>query len=168
MSDDQNPQDEQENEQAPEISETEKIQAELEQMTQIAQRSAADFANYKRQMDEQRAELMAYANRQLLNAIFPAIDNLVRATENLPEDLADNEWIKGVLSTEKSLMDALASLGLAPIEATGVPMNPHQHEVLMEAAGPKGDVIQIFEKGYSFNGKTIRPAKVQVGNGDEA
>ena len=164
MSDDKNPQDDQ----AQELTELEQLQAELMQMTQVAQRTAADFANYKRQVDEQRAELMAYANQKLLNAIFPAIDNLVRATENLPEELVENEWIKGVLATEKSLMDALASLGLAPIEETGIAVDPHQHEVLMEAAGPKGEVIQIFEKGYSFNGKTIRPTKVQVGNGETA
>jgi len=169
MSDDQNIQDDaQVQETAQEPTELETLQAELEQMTNLAKRTAADFANFKRQMDEERSELMAYANLKLLNAIFPAIDNLARATENLPEDLVENDWAKGVLSTEKALMDALASLGLSPIDQAGVPMNPHQHEVLMEGPGTKGDVTQVFEKGYAFNGKTIRPAKVQVGNGNEA
>lgn len=139
------------------------LQAELEQMTNLAKRTAADFANFKRQMEEERSELMAYANLKLLNAIFPAIDNLARATQNLPAELQDNDWAKGVLSTEKALMDALTSIGLSPIDQSGVPMNPHEHEVLMEGPGPKGEVTQVFEKGYRFNGKTIRPAKVQVG-----
>lgn len=147
--------------------ELEALQTELEQMTHLAKRTAADFANFKRQMDEERSELMAYANLKLLNAIFPTIDNLNRAMANLPAELAEHEWTKGVLSTEKSLMDALTSLGLSPIDQTGVPVNPHQHEVLMEGPGPKGEVTEVYEKGYSFNGKTIRPAKVQVGNGDQ-
>lgn len=161
MSDEAKPQDEQTI-----GSELETLQEELAKMTDLAKRTAADFANFKRQSSEERTELMAYANLKLLNAIFPAIDNLARATENLPEELRENEWVKGVLSTEKALMDALASLGLSPINQTGVPMDPHKHEVLMEGAGPKGDVTQVFEKGYSFNGKTIRPAKVQVGSGE--
>lgn len=159
--DDQTPQDQI----GPEL---EELQAELEKMTDLAKRTAADYANFKRQTAEERSELMAYANLKLLNAIFPAIDNLVRAAENLPEDLAANDWATGVLSTEKALMNALASLGLSPIDQTGVPMDPHQHEVLMEGAGPKGEITQVFEKGYSFNGKTVRPAKVQVGNGSDA
>ncbi len=144
----------------------EKLKRELEQMTDLAKRTAADFANYKRQIDEERKELTATANFKLLNAIFPAIDNLKRASENLPKELEQHDWVKGVLSTEKALMDALASLGLYSIEEIGVDMNPHQHEVLMEGPGEKGKVVQIFEKGYRFNEKTIRPAKVQVGNGE--
>lgn len=161
MSDEANPQDEQNI-----GSELETLQVELEKMTDLAKRTAADFANFKRQSSEERNELMAYANLKLLNAIFPAIDNLGRAAANLPEELATNDWATGVLSTEKALMDALASLGLTPIDQTGVPMDPHQHEVLMEGVGPKGEITQVFEKGYSFNGKTIRPAKVQVGAGE--
>lgn len=173
MTDDQKPQDDQHDELViseepgdPADADAAALQEELEKMTSLAKRAAADLANYKRHIEEQRADMMAFANKRLLEAIFPAIDNLSRAASSLPEELAENEWAKGVLTVERQLIESLTSLGLAAIEETGVPMDPHKHEVLMEAAGPKGEVIQIFEKGYSFNGKTIRAAKVQVGNGE--
>lgn len=138
----------------------------LAQMTETAKRALADLQNFKRRAEEERADLQVYANMQLLSAIFPAIDNMQRAMESIPEELKNNEWVKGVAATEASLLQALTTLGLETIDQKGVPVDPHKHEVLMEASGPKGEVLQIFEKGYLFKGKTIRPAKVQVGSGE--
>lgn len=135
----------------------------LAQMTEAAKRVMADFQNFKRRTEEERGELQVYANMKLLQAIFPAIDNLGRAFENIPEELKENEWVKGVQATEANLLSALETLGLETIDATGVPVDPNIHEVLMEGEGPAGEVTQILEKGFSFKGKTVRPAKVQVG-----
>jgi len=148
-----------------EPSELDKVKAELALMTVTAQRTMADFQNFKRRSEEERRELQVYANMKLLQSIFPAIDNLGRAFNAIPKELKENEWIKGIEAIDANLMTALENLGLEPINETGVAVDPHLHEVLMEANGPKGEIIQIFEKGYSFKGKTIRAAKVQVGNG---
>lgn len=142
-----------------------KLTDELAQMTETAKRAIADFQNLKRRTEEERDEIRIYANKRLLEAIFPAIDNFKRAFEQTPEELKNHEWVKGLEGIEKSLVDALSNLGLESIEAVGVPVDPNQHEVLMEGEGDAGHVVKIFEKGYSFNGKTIRPAKVQVGSG---
>lgn len=143
--------------------ELEKLRAELAAMTETAKRTLADFQNFKRRTEEERGELQIYANKRLLEAIFPALDNFARAFAQIPEELKGNEWVKGLDSIESNLVRALENLGLQSIEETGVPVNPHEHEVVMEAEGASGQVLQIFEKGYRFNGKTIRPAKVQVG-----
>lgn len=153
MTDDQNIPDE----------ELEQLRQELETMTATAQRALADLQNFKRHAEEQRSELSVYANIQLLNALFPTIDNFTRAFEHIPEDIANHEWIKGMQGVQSGLIQTLTQLGLEPINETGVPMDPHSHEVLMEGDGPAGQVLQIFEVGYRFNGKTLRPAKVQVG-----
>lgn len=139
------------------------LEAELEAMTETAKRTLADLQNFKRRADEERSELKVFANKQLLSAIFPALDNFARALEQTPEELKDHEWIKGIQATENNLMGALKAQGLEPIDQSGVPFDPNLHEGLMEGNGPKGQVIQIFEKGYSFNGKCVRPAKVMVG-----
>lgn len=141
------------------------LQEELATMTEAAKRALADLQNFKRRTEEERADLQVYANIKLLEAIFPAIDNLARAFEHTPEELRDNEWVKGIQEIEKGLLSSLEQLGLKAINQTGVPADPHRHQVLMEGDGPAGEVIQILEKGYEFNGKTIRPAKVQVGKG---
>lgn len=146
--------------------ELEKLQGELAQMTETAQRSLADLQNYKRRVEEERGELQVFANMKFLEAIFPAIDNLARAFEHVPAELQGNEWLKGVQSIEKNLLHALENLGLESINQSGIPMDPHQHEVVMEAPGPRNQVLQVFEKGFAFKGKTVRPAKVQVGSGD--
>lgn len=150
----------------PKATEIAALQTKLVEMTEAAKRAMADLQNFKRRTEEERADLQIYANLRLLESIFPAIDNLARAFEHIPEDLKENEWIKGIQAVEAGLLSSLEQLGLQAINQTGVPANPNLHEVLMEGDGPAGQVIQIFEKGYSFNGKAIRPAKVQVGKGE--
>ncbi len=139
---------------------------ELAAMTETAKRALADLQNYKRRAEEERGELQIYANLRLLEAIFPTIDNLARAFDTIPEDLKSNEWIKGVQSIEKNLLTELQKLGLEVVNQTGVPVDPNKHEVVLQAAGPTNEVLQILEKGYLYKGRAIRPAKVQVGNGE--
>ncbi|MEK9159494.1 MAG: nucleotide exchange factor GrpE [Patescibacteria group bacterium] len=139
------------------------LQAELAAMTETAKRAMADLQNFKRRTEEERGEIQVYANMRLLEAIFPALDNFARAFEIIPEDLEEEEWVKGIQGIESNLMNALAALGLESIDQIGIPADPNKHEVLMEGEGAAGQVVQIFEKGYAFKGKTIRPAKVQVG-----
>ena len=139
------------------------LKEELEAMTETAKRSMAEFQNFRRRVEEERGEFRVHANIQLLEAIFPAIDNLARAFENIPEELQANEWVTGIEAIENSLLQALKQLGLKAIDETGIPADPNRHEVLMEGDGPAGQVTQVLEKGYEFNGKTIRAAKVQVG-----
>jgi molecular chaperone GrpE len=139
------------------------LQEELATMTETAKRVMAEFQNFKRRNEEERAELRVHANIQLLESIFPAIDNLARAFEHTPEDLKENEWVKGIAEIEKGLLGSLEQLGLRAIDQTEVPADPNKHQVLMEGEGPAGQVIQILEKGYEYNGKTIRSAKVIVG-----
>lgn len=146
--------------------EIKKLQADLDSMTEAAKRAMADLQNFKRRSEEDRRQMGLYANLKLLEAIFPTIDNLNRAVESTPETLKDNEWAKGIASILTSLTLSLTTLGLKPIEEVGIPADPNIHEVLMEGEGPAGTVTQIFEKGYSFNGSTVRPAKVQVGKGE--
>lgn len=148
---------------APLQEELTKLQTELAEMTETAKRAMADLQNFKRRTEEERGEIQIYANMKLLEAIFPALDNFARAFEMVPEDLEEEEWVKGIQNIEANLMKALESLGLERIDQTGVPADPNKHEVLMEGDGEPGQVVQVFEKGYAFKGKTIRPAKVQVG-----
>lgn len=141
------------------------LQEELATMTETAKRIMAEFQNFKRRNEEERAELRVHANMHLLESIFPAIDNLARAFENTPAEIQDNEWVKGIAEIERGLLSALEQLGLHAINETGVPADPNKHQVLMESDGPASQVIQILEKGYEYNGKVVRPAKVIVGKG---
>ena len=81
-------------------------------MTETAKRAMADLQNFKRRTEEERGEIQVYANMRLLEAIFPALDNFARAFEIIPEDLEEEEWVKGIQGIESNLMNALAALGL--------------------------------------------------------
>lgn len=139
------------------------LQNELAMMTETAKRAMADLQNFKRRTEEERGEIQIYANIRFLEALFPALDNFTRAFAGIPEELKSNEWVKGVEAIESNLMNALTALGLEVIEQTGIAMDPNLHEVIAQIDGPAGQVVQIVEKGYVFNGKTIRAAKVLVG-----
>ncbi len=139
------------------------LQADLNAMTETAKRALADLQNFKRRTEEERGELQVYANMKLLQALFPALDNFGRAFASIPEELKSNEWVKGIEAIEKNLLKTLTNLGLEVVDQVSVPVDPNKHEVLLQGDGPAGQVTQIFEKGYLFNGKTVRPAKVQVG-----
>jgi molecular chaperone GrpE len=138
----------------------------LNEMTTMAQRSAAELQNFKRRTEEEKGNLKLYANLQFLQVIFPVIDNFQRAFSHMPEDLEENEWVKGIVTIEKQFIDTLTSLGLSEIPCeVGVPFDPNLHEVLAQDAGDKDAILECFEKGYSFNDMVVRPAKVKVGNG---
>jgi len=146
-----------------------RLKKELEEMTAVAKRAMADLQNFKRRAGEEAAELQIFANMNLLSAIFPALDNFTRAFASIPEDLQGNDWVKGIEAIEATLLKALKDTGLEMIDEVGIPVDPEKHEVLMEVDAPTatqdsaGKVVQILEKGYSFRGRTLRPAKVSVG-----
>jgi molecular chaperone GrpE len=142
-------------------------QQKIQELTEVAKRAMADLQNFKRRSDEERAGLIVFANLQFLQGIFPVIDNFGRAFQHIPEELKENEWVKGVYSIEKQFVATLKALGLEEIDCTpGSKFDPRLHEGLMQGPGEKDTVIEYFEKGYTFKGQVVRPAKVKVGNGE--
>lgn len=139
----------------------------LTEMTEAAQRSAAELQNFKRRTEEEKGSLKIFANLQFLQAIFPVIDNFQRAFTHMPEELKNNEWVTGVVAIEKQFIDTLNSLGLRDIPCeTGSKFDPNLHEVMAQGPGEKDAILECFEKGFMFNDMVVKPAKIQVGNGE--
>ena len=134
-------------------------------MTELAGRAQADLQNAKDRLQKEGEEIRKFALENTLLMLLPTIDNFQRAFEHLPEDLDGNEWVKGVVAIEKDLVGKLSALGLEKIECLGESVDPEKHEVLQTGPGEEGKVIEVFEDGYLFNGKVLRPAKVKVGDG---
>lgn len=142
-------------------------QQRLAEMTEIAKRATADLQNFKRRNEEDRGSLILFANTHFLQAIFPVIDNLQRAFQHIPDDVKENEWVKGIFAIEKQLIDTLKNLGLEEIPTLiNSTFNPNFHEVVLQSPGQKDAILECFEKGYTFKGQTIRPARVKVGDGN--
>ncbi|MDD5751231.1 MAG: nucleotide exchange factor GrpE [Candidatus Peribacteraceae bacterium] len=141
------------------------LQKEADQLKDIAGRAQADLQNAKDRLARDREEMIKFALEGTLVKLLPTIDNFQRAFQHLPEDLRSHDWVKGVAAIEQDLVKQVTGLGLKKMEALGAMLDPVKHEVLQAGPGEQGKVIEVFEEGYEFNGKVLRPAKVKVGTG---
>lgn len=137
-----------------------------EGLKELAARAQADLQNAKDRMEREKKDIRQYALEGTIVKLLPTIDNLQRAFNHLPDELASNDWVKGVESVERELMTMLREAGLHKIEAVGQLVNTDQHEVLQAVPGAADTVMAELEAGYTLHGKVLRPAKVQVGNGE--
>jgi molecular chaperone GrpE len=129
-------------------------------------RSAADFANYRRRTDEERATLAQFSNAVLINKLLGVLDDFDRALESVPAD-AHDPWIEGVKLVERKLRSVLESEGVTPIEAVGLPFDPNVHEAVVHedtADHPDNEVIGELQRGYRLHDRIIRPSLVRVAN----
>jgi molecular chaperone GrpE len=131
------------------------------------QRAQADFINYKRRNEQERLEFSKFANASMLLGLLPVLDDLERALNSIPSEFAEQKWVEGVRLVERKFKSSLEIQGVKPILALGMAFDPNFHEAVRQDKGPDGMVLQEFQKGYTLNGKLLRPAKVVVGNGEE-
>ncbi len=134
----------------------------------LAQRTQADFLNYKRRVEEQRAEFARSTLADVVLKVLPAIDDLDLAVSSLPPDLVGTGWARGVVHIHRKLRGSLDDLKVKPIEAVGKPEDPWQHESVGSEPSdsiPVGSVTRVVRSGYTLDGRVIRPAQVLVSNG---
>jgi len=131
------------------------------------QRAQADFVNYKRRAEQEREEIGRFAMSMLILGLLPALDDLERALAAVPPRLAKLDWVDGIRLIERKLRAGLEAQGLSLVKALGEPFDPNFHEAVMQGKGKEGIVVEEVHKGYTFQDKVIRPARVVVGNGEE-
>lgn len=147
-----------------------KKQVELEQqvgeLTQDLQRTRADFENFRKRAEADRAAAYQYGQSAAITKLLPMIDNIERAIAHTPEDLAENKWAQGVSGLVKSLEKSLSDMNVKRIVAApGVMFDPELHEAIQVDEDAEGDhevVAEELQAGYTFNGQTIRSAMVKV------
>lgn len=130
------------------------------------QRSAADFANYKRRTDEERVLASQFSAALLIGKLLAVLDDFDRALESVPADAHDS-WIEGVKLVERKLRGVLESEGVTPIEAIGQPFDPNLHEAVAHeqtADHPDNQVIGEVQRGYRLHDRVLRPSLVRVAN----
>lgn len=133
-------------------------------MKDIAARAQADLQNAKQRMEREAGDLRAYAAEAVIRRILPTLDNFQRAFAAVPEDISGHEWVKGLTAIEQDLLKQVSDLGLEKMASLGATVDPAMHEVITVGPGEEGKVVEVFEEGYTLNGKVIRPAKVKAGS----
>lgn len=137
---------------------------EVQELTEHLQRLQAEFANFRRRSEEQRAGFIDSAKTEIMAEVMPLLDNVERAAAHLPEELKENAWAKGVSQISKQAQETLKNLGVEKIESLGQAFDPHIHEAVgSDDSGASEVVVEELRPGYRMNDKVIRPAMVKVG-----
>lgn len=138
----------------------------LDELTQDLQRTRADFENYRKRSEVEKASAMEVGRASAILKLLPVVDNIERAIKYIPEDLKDNPWAQSVAGLTKNLDKSLEGLNLKRIESIpGTFFNPDLHEAIQfdEAAVGEHEVIaEELQAGYMLNGHPIRHAMVKV------
>ncbi len=131
--------------------------AKLAELTNDLQRTRADFENYRKQMDAQKAQAAQFAKYETVKKLLPLLDDIDRAIASTPE----------LKPLEKSLEKTTSELKLEKINSEpGTDFNPDLHDAVMmeESEGEKEVVSETLRAGYIYEGNVIRPAMVKVKN----
>lgn len=148
------------------------LQTEIEQVRTDAEesrdrylRTLADFDNYRKRQREEVARQIGCAKEELINQLLPIVDNFQRTLESAEAGHSYEALVEGASLTLRQMMDTLHKAGVEPIEAVGQEFNPELHEAMMRVETdeyPDNTVIDEFERGYTINGKVLRPSRVRV------
>jgi len=128
-------------------------------------RAKADYLNLKKEKDKEREEIMKFSNAALIIQLLPIYDHLKMAFDHIPEDLKDNEWVKGIEGIKKQTQDFIESIGIKEIKTVGEKFNPEKHEAVAHEKNKDFESDIIFEEtkpGYKLHDKVLYPAKVKV------
>ena len=153
--------------------EAETLQRQLEETRDQLMRMAAEFDNYKKRMERERAKLLKYAGENILRELLTTLDNLDRALEQGRAVASDetkqlDAMLQGLELTRKGLVATLERFGVESLDAVGFTFNPDEHDALtMEASEqvPANHVLREFAKGYRFKDRVLRHAQVVVSSG---
>jgi molecular chaperone GrpE len=141
-----------------------KLAAELDDLRQTLLRRQADFDNYRKRTDKERAEDWKRSTARVIEGLIPAIDGFEQALAAHREAEYEN-YRKGFELIYKQLLDNIAKLGAERIDPTGKPFDPHLHQAVDRAETTDhedGTILQVFQPGYLFHGRVLRPAMVRV------
>lgn len=135
------------------------------ELTADLQRLRADFENYRKRVDVEKANLTELSKAATIMKLLPVVDTIERALAHAPADLATNKWVQGVTSMAKNLEKSLNELGLTRIEAApGIPFDPNLHEAVMmeDGEGEHEVVAEELRAGYMLGDQVVRHSMVKV------
>ncbi|MGV3512027.1 MAG: nucleotide exchange factor GrpE [Novosphingobium sp.] len=146
-----------------------KLREELEAAKQDVLYAKAETQNVRRRMEKDIADARAYAATGFARDILSVADNLARALETIPADLREDDKFKnlvaGLEATGREIEKVFGSHGITRIAAMGLPLDPHQHQAMIEmpsADAEPGTVISELQAGYMIKDRLLRPAMVAV------
>jgi len=136
--------------------------AQRDEYLALAQRTQADFENYRKRVARESAAAQERGVAKLAKELLPALDNLDRALEAADQQ---DPLLEGVRLVRAELAAALARVGVESYDPAGEPFDPAHHEAMAQQpveGADSGTVVEVYQPGYRLNGTVIRPARVVV------
>jgi molecular chaperone GrpE len=141
-----------------------RLAADLDELRQTLLRRQADFDNYRKRIEKERTEDSKRATARVVEGLIPVIDGFEHALAAHREAEYEN-YRKGFELIYKQLLEHLAKLGVERLDPVGKPFDPHLHQAVDRAETKDhedGTILQVFQPGYVFHGRILRPAMVRV------
>ncbi|WP_330620241.1 nucleotide exchange factor GrpE [Pseudobutyrivibrio sp.] len=137
----------------------------IEQLTDRVTRQMAEFENFRRRTDQEKAQMFGNGQKAIVEKILPVVDNFERGLATVEEGA--DPFADGMLMIYKQLLTTLEEIGVKPIEAVGQEFNPDFHNAVMHVEDEEvGEniVVEEFQKGYMMNDTVVRHSMVKVAN----
>jgi molecular chaperone GrpE len=148
---------------AGDLDELVRVAAQRDEYLALAQRTQADFENYRKRVARDAAGAQERGAAALAKELLPALDNLDRALEAAQ---VDDPLLEGVRLVRSEIAAALARAGIEAFRPLGEVFDPNLHEAVATVAAPNGgagSVVEVYQDGYKQGESIIRPARVVVG-----
>jgi len=143
--------------------------AELREATEKHLRLAAEYDNFRKRTIREKEDFHKFASSSMVEKLLPVLDTVSRGVEfNKTADSIDSVR-EGLEKVDKMFQEILKSEGLEAIDGSDIPFDPNMHMAVFQEERtdvPDQTVVQVFEKGYKFKDKVLRPAKVKVSKND--
>jgi len=141
-----------------------KLSADLEDLRQTLLRRQADFDNYRKRIEKERAEDSKRATARVIESLIPVVDGFEHALAAHKDDEYAG-YRKGFELIYKQLLDNFAKLGVERVEPLGKPFDPHLHQAMDRTETTEhadGTILEVFQPAYVYHGRVLRPAMVRV------
>ncbi len=146
------------------IDQLQHVTGERDEYLDQLQRSRAEFINFRRRTEQERAMLRQLVTRDVLAQFLPVVDDIQRALAAMPEAERESGWVKGVAMIETKLSGVLDRAGVTLVEALGLTFDPSIHEAVATEPGTDGStVVEVYQPGYRIRDLLLRPAMVKTG-----
>lgn len=147
----------------------ERLREDLEAAKQEMLYAKAETQNVRRRMEKDVADARNYAATGFARDVLSIGDNLARAMQAVPDELREDDKLKGLLAgleaTQRELDKIFTQHGITRIASVGLPLDPNQHQAMMELPSDEhepGTIVQEMQSGYMIKDRLLRPAMVGV------
>lgn len=132
-------------------------------------RTMAEFQNYKRRAEKDKAEYAQYANQRLLKRLLDVLDSFGAGFKLIPAQFKNEPWVEGMRAVERQLLQILEQEGVTPIDAQGKEFDPNFHEAMIyepAQGASEGQILDELQRGYMIQDRVLRPSRVKVAKGE--